>query len=537
MYHSGMSAKSPPSRLEGPLSGAVYALLWFALGPAERFRWMLPFGLRFAVLLVTPLRQWPWLLGGELVATALVDLHTVHRGWDWLTFLAGDLPVPLTVAAVLAILRRASLRASLRTPEDTTRLFLSIVLAIAATAAVEATTLSLIHQVAVSDMIWNWLGQQMLDHYVGTLLVAPLVVMLARARPSPRALAALLMDGMLVMLPTIALLLMLARHGAPQPQLARVLALAPVLFFAFRHGWRGASLALSITSLTLATVDHSLGRPVETFSHLFLAIAGTGALMLGSACDALRRTSVRLAEQNRRLEAANRRLDRLTRQLRQAARGNLQSEENLRRHLAAELHDEFGQNIAAIQTRLKLVEGRLRSAGIDDLGTSIHAILVHMRRVLHRVMDDLRPAVLDEFGLFRALEEGPIRELLHAAGMQYTCELRGDARLLDEETGNTIYRLVQESATNAVRHAGAGSFRFRLRIGRRHGAVLALLDIRDDGVGLPEPLPRGGRGLQGMRDRVLALGGLFTVRRESAGTHLRILLVGQPPPSWQRGRD
>jgi two-component system sensor histidine kinase UhpB len=92
-----------------------------------------------------------------------------------------------------------------------------------------------------------------------------------------------------------------------------------------------------------------------------------------------------------------------------------------------------------------------------------------------------------------------------------------------------VYRLVQESATNAVKHAQASEFRLRLRIGERHGVVLALLDIRDDGVGLPSRLPRGGRGLQGMRDRVTSLGGLFRLRPDRQGVHLRILLRGSTP--------
>jgi glucose-6-phosphate-specific signal transduction histidine kinase len=70
----------------------------------------------------------------------------------------------------------------------------------------------------------------------------------------------------------------------------------------------------------------------------------------------------------------------------------------------------------------------------------------------------------------------------------------------------------------------ADVFQLRLRIGERQGTALALLDIRDNGVGLPARLPRGGRGLQGMRDRVTALGGLFRVRPESQGVHLRVLL-------------
>jgi two-component system sensor histidine kinase UhpB len=335
------------------------------------------------------------------------------------------------------------------------------------------------------------------------------------------------MDGLLVMLPSMAILLVLSEQAAPQPQFARVLSLAPVLFFAFRHGWRGASLAMLITSLGMTLVDQQLGHvPSTAAAYLFLAVAGTGALMLGSATDALRRSSERVAEQNVYLGAVNRRLDQLAHQLRDAARGNLQADENQRRHLAAELHDELGQNITAIQTHVKLAQARLHQAGMEDISTSINTILAHMRRALHRLLDDLRPAVLDEFGLLRALDEGPIRDLLNAAGMTYRTELHGDPRLLDDDTRTAIYRLVQESATNAVKHAKASEFRLRLRIGERQGIAVALLDLRDDGAGLPSRLPRGGRGLQGMRDRVTSLGGQFRLRPAHAGVHLRILLRG-----------
>jgi two-component system sensor histidine kinase UhpB len=64
----------------------------------------------------------------------------------------------------------------------------------------------------------------------------------------------------------------------------------------------------------------------------------------------------------------------------------------------------------------------------------------------------------------------------------------------------------------------------RLRIGERQGVALAILDLRDNGLGLPSRLPRGGRGLQGMRDRVTSLGGQFRLRPDHPGVHLRILL-------------
>jgi len=522
MYHRRMPSKY--SAIPAPLIGVAYFLLWLLLWPTEQPYWMLPYGLRFGALLLAPLRAWPWLLGAEFAATGLIAaVHGMPLGWSGL--ILGELPEPLVMALCLWLMRRAKLHASLRDPEDVARLLLSAAFTVAATTATDAVLLALVHASPTTDLMVQALGQDLLGNYVGVLLVAPLLIMLLRARLTRRALGQLMMDGMLVMLPSLAILLVLSSHNAPQPQFARVLSLAPVLFFAFRHGWRGASLSMLISSVGMTLVEHFSGHGIPGApSELFLAVAGTGALMLGSATDALRRSSERVAEQNVYLAAVNRRLDHLARQLRDAARGNLRTEENQRRHMAAELHDELGQNLTAIQTHLKLAQARLSEVGMEDVGVSINTILSHMRRALHRLLDDLRPAVLDEFGLLRALDEGPIRDLLTAAGVAYRTDLHGDPRLLDDDTRTVIYRLVQESATNAVKHAQADAFQLRLRIGERQGVALALLDIRDNGVGLPTRVPRGGRGMQGMRDRVTSLGGLFRVRPESQGVHLRILL-------------
>ncbi|WP_266157122.1 MASE1 domain-containing sensor histidine kinase [Dyella silvatica] len=519
-----MTSKPASSLSVGPLYAIGYFVLWLLLWPTEQPYWMLPYGLRFGALLLAPFRYWPWLIGAEMAATGTI-IAAKELPMGWLNFAGDELPELLVVAISLWLMRRANLHASLRNPEDVSRLLLSAAFTVAASTAVEGALLAAFHPISSSDLLVQALGQDLLGNYVGVLLAVPLMILLARARLSRRALMRLITDGLLVMLPALTILLVLTAHAAPQPQFARVLSLAPVLFFAFRHGWRGASLAMLVSSLGMTAVDHWVGHaPPNASAHLFLAVAGTGALMLGSATDALRRSSERVAEQNVYLAAVNRRLDHLARQLRDAARGNLQAEENQRRHMASELHDELGQNLTAIQTHVKLAQSRLAQVGMEDIGTSINAILGHMRRALHRMLDDLRPAVLDEFGLLRALDEGPIRDLLSTAGIAYHTDLHGDPRLLDEDARTAIYRLVQESATNAVKHAQAHSFQLRLRIGERQGSVLALLDIRDDGIGLPSRMPRNGRGLQGLRDRVTSLGGLFRLRPEAQGVHLRILL-------------
>lgn len=526
MYHRRMRFK--PSLLpdSGPLIGAGYLVLWLLLGATAQPYWMLPYGLRFTALLLVPLRHWGWLLAAELLACAGAawwhgsPLHISG-------VLADVLPAFLVMMACMWLLRRLHLHPSLHSPQDVTRLLLSVVLVVTVTTAADAALLAFTNWSETPELMIRVIAEELLSHYLAILLVAPVLIMLLHTRLERASVMRLLTDVLLVLAPSMAILLVLSERAAPQPQFARVLSLAPVLFFAFRHGWRGASLAMLITSLGMTLVDVHLGHtPSTAAAYLFLAVAGTGALMLGSATDALRRSSERVAEQNVYLGAVNRRLDHLAQQLRDAARGNLQADENQRRHLAAELHDELGQNITAIQTHVKLAQARLHEVGMDDVSISINTILAHMRRALHRLLDDLRPAILDEFGLLRALDEGPIRDLLTSAGMRYRVELHGDPRLLDDDTRTAIYRLAQESATNTVKHACASEFRLRLRIGERNGIAVALLDLRDDGTGLPHRLPRGGRGLQGMRDRVTSLGGQFRLRTDHPGVHLRILLRG-----------
>ncbi len=524
MYHLRMRFRFSLLPDSGPVLGAGYLILWLLLDATAQPYWMLPYGLRFAALLLVPMRYWGWLLGAELVATAGMDqIHGLPPDWGGLA--KNVLPGFLAMMACMWLLRRLHVYPRLHSPQEVTRLLLSMVMVVTATTAVEVGLPMLTHAPGSPELMFRMVAEEVLSRYLSILLVAPVLIMVWQSRLERPALLRLLMDGVLVLVPSMAILLVLSERTASQPQFARVLSLAPVLFFAFRHGWRGASLAMLITSLGMTFVDLHLGHaPSPAAAYLFLAVAGTGALMLGSATDALRRSSERVAEQNAHLGAVNRRLDQLTHQLRDAARGNLQTDENQRRHLAAELHDELGQNITAIQTHVKLAQARLQQVGMEDVSTSINTILGHMRRALHRLLDDLRPSILDEFGLLRALDEGPIRDLLTSAGMRYHIELHGDPRLLDDDTRTAIYRLAQESTTNAVKHARASEFRLRLRIGERNGIGLAVLDLRDNGIGLPNRLPRGGRGLQGMRDRVTSLGGQFRLRADHPGVHFRILL-------------
>ena len=502
-----------------------YALAWLGLSGISRPLLDLPAGLRFGALLLAPKRLWPWLIAAEWSAVVLLHMTNLHPAGG-ISAMLSMLPQPLVAGLLLLLLQRHAPPDATGRPERTARLLLAaLVVAVGVSLLNAALTFPVVP--LDSGAFLQALARLTLGNFGGIVLVSPLLAVLLSGWPDAARVQALMHDLVLVLLPATTLLLLLLTGHFPLARYALGLSLVVALFFAFRHGWRGASLALSIASLPISLLSAPAAHASATEGQLFLAIAGTSALLLGSSTDALRQTCVSLAVQNARLANVTQRLDQLARQLEGAARRNLQEEEGERKRIAAELHDELGQNLTAIQIRVKIAQTRLESAGLGDVAASINDIVATMRRSVRGLLESLRPAALNEFGLTSALTEGPLRELIRSAGMDYCVAIHGNPRSLDEAMRVTIYRIVQEAATNCVRHARARQFGVRLRVGRRHDECLILLDVRDDGVGLvgsaESPLALG-RGLTGMRERVLALGGTFRMTQGSQGLRLRILI-------------
>jgi len=487
--------------------------------------WFLPAGLRFGAFLLAPRKLWPWLIGAEWAAALLMHLW-IRPLPDIPIVLWATLLQPLIVAGVIAIMRRSKFSLRLWPPKRLGQLLLTALIASTAVTLVNAPVLGPISRIVISNRPIA-LANIMLGDYLGILLIAPVLVLLLRAPPNEHDGKQLLFDITFFLLPVIFSVLLLLNYGIPLGRYATVLTLIPVIYLAFRHGWRGASLALlaSSAAITLRTGGLDIRADQPAAAQLFLAVAGTGALLLGAATDALRQSSARLAHQNKLLEEANLRLDQLSHRLARAARGNLRKEEYDRRWIAAELHDELSQNLTAIQIQIKLEQPRLEQVGLIDIAHSINQLIQRMRHSVRHLLDTLQPSVLNEFGLARALEEGPIQALVRSSGMTYHLDIYGDLRTLDDDMRIAIYRIIQEAATNAVRHAKASIFNVRLRVGCHGNRTLALVKLVDNGIGLAPGHNRDqGRGLTGMRNRVLALGGTIHLRNHHDGLQIHVLL-------------
>ena len=200
-----------------------------------------------------------------------------------------------------------------------------------------------------------------------------------------------------------------------------------------------------------------------------------------------------------------------------ALRRVVQAQELERGRLARELHDETGQALTSILLGLKPLEEALAEhparAALAELREHVVAALQDVRRLAV----ELRPAVLDDFGLVAALER-LTEAFAEQTGIRVDFHSALGERRLPPEVETALYRVVQESLTNIVKHANARGV--SISLARRDSAVAAV--IEDDGAGFDPRLVReGGVGLLGMRERLALLDGRLEIEsRPGAGTTL-----------------
>jgi signal transduction histidine kinase len=179
----------------------------------------------------------------------------------------------------------------------------------------------------------------------------------------------------------------------------------------------------------------------------------------------------------------------------------VQAQEQERRSIARELHDEVGQSLSALLLDLgaavSLTEAPAVRSRLDAITAAAERIVEEVRRIAL----SLRPSMLDDLGLVPALE-WQAREVGQRTGLVVEVEAEESAGQLTETQRTCIYRVAQESLQNSVRHAGANKVRIGLRT--HHGAVS--LEVEDDGKGFAVARSRG-LGLLGMEERVSQLGG------------------------------
>ena len=299
---------------------------------------------------------------------------------------------------------------------------------------------------------------------------------------------------------------------------------------------------LAVAAAMLALTPATVSRPVAT-TELVVLTAGI-AVMLVVNLVLLRRAFVPLArlgglaktvdplapgqrvtveapdpEVAALVQAFNEMLDRLETERRDSARRALAAQESERMRIARELHDEIGQGLTAALLQLETLARRSDTADrteIEAVREAIRSMLAEVREIARR----LRPEALDDLGLISALTAlgtGFAKQ----TGVQCVRHLDAKTAALGPEEELVIYRVAQEALTNVARHADASCVEISL------DAVddRVVLTVRDDGKGIEPHALDTARGIRGMRERAVLVGGKLEVsRRGTGGTEVRLEL-------------
>lgn len=289
----------------------------------------------------------------------------------------------------------------------------------------------------------------------------------------------------------------------------------------------GAGLGIATLLLMSIMIAHLL-RPIKKVGealmaldagHYDVAVPERGPPEISDICRKLNRFATTL----QRTLSENRRL----------AERVITVQDEERKELARELHDELGPYLFTIKAAVTVIDTEITRGAtdrekLDEARATVFASLETIQRVNRRVLSKLRPLGLAEFGIEAKLAS--LVALLRQSHSDTVISLTvaDDMPACDETTSLTIYRLVQEGLTNALKHSGAAAIDVIVEpVEAEHvpgpvssQARVVRVTVADDGKGLPDELTRG-YGIAGMSERVWATGGeLKLSNREAGGTAL-----------------
>ncbi|MDI6697219.1 MAG: GAF domain-containing sensor histidine kinase [Anaerolineales bacterium] len=207
-------------------------------------------------------------------------------------------------------------------------------------------------------------------------------------------------------------------------------------------------------------------------------------------------------------------------ELRRALRRAVELQEEERKRLARELHDEIGQALTSILIQLKSLSEETNVPHINERINDLRALTSQTIEELRRLAMDLRPAALDNLGIIPALH-WYVKQCAERTGLDIQFLAPERHERLSPEIELTLYRVAQEGVNNAIRHGKAQKIVVLLERDLR--SSLVRLTVSDNGVGFDAAALDRGLGLVGIRERVELLRGSLQIEAApGAGTHLSV---------------
>jgi signal transduction histidine kinase len=479
--------------------GAYYgaARVGYALdfaGPVAAIVW-LPVGVAIAALYSYGLALWPGVLIGDLLANDYTAL-------PWGTAIGQTCGNMLEVLIAAVVLRRLARSASpLATVHGVVQMLVTIAGATLVSATIGGLSLLAGGVVEVDSLVtvWRtwWLGDA-----CGALVVVPLALAWV-PRPRGLNLTPARVAEAAVMLASVAALSEVAFRSS-RPLLYVVF--PAFVWSALRFGQRGATAAIALgVGFTVWNVVHHgsafhFHGITDTVLNvqLYIAVASITTLALGAVAAEREAYAVGLGRSRARM---------------------VEAADTERRRLERNLHDGAQHRLTALADLLNRAAQRVRTAPEDSVAlveqaeSEVTVVIDELRELAHGI----HPPVLTDLGLAKALQSLAARSVVHVDVLEVP-----DVRL-DPVAEATGYYVVAEAVTNAQRYARASSVRVRASVHRG----LLFVEVTDDGVGNARMAE--GSGLQGLCDRVEAVGGTFGLRSPAGkGTQVRAVLPIRP---------
>ncbi|KAA6209208.1 signal transduction histidine-protein kinase/phosphatase UhpB [Avibacterium paragallinarum] len=287
----------------------------------------------------------------------------------------------------------------------------------------------------------------------------------------------------------------------------------PIILLAFRYGWQGALLGILLNSLALISTTHHFSNLELTDLLLTLSAQTITGIFLGLGIQHQRDLNQHLSQELARNQY-------LTQQL-------IHREEEIRKEISRELHDEIGQNITAIRTQASILKRIGKTPEYEKLSQIIEQLSLNIYDSIKGLINKIRPRILDDLNLQEALQNLFIELDFASQNTQIYLHCNNPKnRTLSHLLEITLYRLCQEALNNIKKYSGAKEVNIYLNIDEK-----ITLQIQDNGIGFDlSKINHTGLGIKGMKERVAMLGGKFDIhsvkwtKQQQSGTSIFVEL-------------
>ncbi len=507
-----------------PVLSLMYAGTWLVLLQPSQVLWFLPAGLRLAVLWVLPAKRWHWLLLAEGLVACYLDWRTDDSLLEGHFIILSFAPL-FVYAIALYLIRGPGAGAALNTPRNMLMLLTSGGLSALAVSPI----LSYFYrgnsfsEVGFDPGSWGSIFSFVYGDLIGQLSVAPVLILLfSLSRLGLRELG--LWRAVFLSTISSALVLVLLHFRQVLAPFLLLLVFAPMFMVAFRRGWKGAALSVTLTGLLFEGYLHFNPLPLDlVILQLAFALIAAGSLVLGAAMSALRDSHFSLQRQHQHMALVNAELLDTSEELRQVTQRLVRIEEQGQRELADELDVELGQSLHTLGTHLSLAVRSVKEQETLKILSSIREKTREMEDSLRRVLRQLRPKALDNKGLKDALIHGPLHEVLDDAGIALETDFLGSLNNLHEDEKTAIYRICQTITRQATSLNGVNKLKITVQV---NDEITSDHDVSLEIAISPitsEQATQVTSPLTAVQDRVLSLNGDYMVQMRDQSLLHRIV--------------